>query len=1270
MDPCFGEVWLRAGTPSAPKGAIGFIGPSEIDTKTRWNNTNIAGIYQGILFENVQTLSAAMLRGKLELFREFPNNVDVMEPDGDRSVSFYFHCYNLLGDPGLTFFVNDVRDLSAAIPTGVALGTPTITLTVTEDSAPLAGAWGTVTRADTLISRAVSDEAGQITLALPGDQAGNVQVTLTKPRHATVQSVVALQTAASSVGARATVLCDDGRHGSSGNGDGQLNPGEITAVGVVLRNYGTAAYGGGSLGLEAEFPLAILTGQSVVPILAPQAQADTLWFLLQVAATAEDGAFGRFEWRIAPGDFAWTISAEIFAPRLTVAALYTDGAEGNPTPGTQAAAAIWLQNQGRATHPAFTATLRSRDARLIVFDSTASFGAIAPGATAMPNDEFGLAVGAFYPGDWATTEILTASPARSEPVSFALPIGNPAETDPTHPDGYGYRAFETADTGYTEAPPYAWVEIDPALGGAGTILSLPDRDNGQDTTITIPLPFGFRFYGNAYSQISVCSNGFLAFGQTTESFFRNYSLPAIASPDQMVCAFWDDLVVPTGSHICSYYDETGGRIIIEWSGLRNQYGLGQEETFQIVLFDTACWATRTGDGEILVQYKSIANVDSWDNNATIGIQDRDEGYALQISYAGSNEPGISALRSQQSILFTTGRPQSLAYLNYSGNVVDDDNEGASQGNGDGIAQNGETIELAFRIHNSGGTASPLIPAVVRSLDPSGVLPDSTTVIPPMAPGETVLSDPLALQIAGNTPNGRTLNFLVRLSGAATPCVLLPVISVSSPVLSVLPPLFDDDAIPPSIGNGNGELNSGETIELTAFAVNYGGNTAPEVTGTLQALDNRSTILQTATSFGDIAPDATENGQTPLVFRVNSGVGAGQSVSFRISIRDTNGFQASETQTFTVVRPVLTATGLRVDDAAPGGDGDGRLTLGETGTLFPRLHNEGGGSATGVVVRLVSQDPLVAVLDSVLPLGTIPPGATQEPAQGFRVAVSEEGAEPRGVGLNVAFTGDDGIAGSGEVFLILGDVQFFDDFETDMNYWSVFGSTHLWTRTSWEYHSPYHAFYCGGSGSHIYPPNADAYLRSPAFRFSGQGTLLFHTRFEIAAGDVAKVQFQTGISTYHLLTEFSGSSSGWEEQSCSLAGLPASEEAYVRFWFHSDWNDQAEGWHVDDVIVLEEDLPVDEPNLPGSLPTETGLEAAYPNPFNDRAMIRYRIAETGRVRLTLFDVQGRKVATLLDGDKTPGTYELSWRPLSIASGIYLIQLETDGRRWVGKIVHLK
>jgi hypothetical protein len=71
-NPCFGEAWLEAGSPSQPKGAVGFFGASFSGTSTRWNNCLDYGIYHGIFNEGITDFGPAMLRGKLEIFENFP----------------------------------------------------------------------------------------------------------------------------------------------------------------------------------------------------------------------------------------------------------------------------------------------------------------------------------------------------------------------------------------------------------------------------------------------------------------------------------------------------------------------------------------------------------------------------------------------------------------------------------------------------------------------------------------------------------------------------------------------------------------------------------------------------------------------------------------------------------------------------------------------------------------------------------------------------------------------------------------------------------------------------------------------------------------------------------------------------------------------------------------------------------------------------------------------------------------------------------------------
>ncbi|MFZ5432863.1 MAG: C25 family cysteine peptidase, partial [Calditrichota bacterium] len=469
VDPCFGELWLRAGTPLNPKGAIGFIGPSEIDTKTRWNNTNIAGIFQGILFENVQTQAAAMLRGKLELFHEFPNNVNITEADADRSVQFYFNCYNLMGDPGLAFFVGNARHLTATIPSTLPWGTPSVTISVTENGIPLPEVWGTVMRNQEVISRAAGDQQGIITLDLPQTAGGEVTITLTKPRHETLQSTVNLGTQANAVGASLTVMRDDESHGASGNGDGLVNPGERLALGVVLHNYGTNGFNGGILSVSAvNSDLTPISSQLSIPTLAVGANSDTLWFPVDVTHSSMDGAIGRLEWTVNPGSWTWQTTHEVYAPSLVVSNVMTNGGEGNPPPLSTSNIAFQLTNQGRATISPFTAQLHSEHQQLIVNDSLADYPAIAPGMSAYPSDDdFNITSGSYYPGDWAPISINIENLQVQSICSANLPVGNLTEDDPSHPDDYGYRVFQSNDTAYQESPAYAWMEIDPTQGGAG-----------------------------------------------------------------------------------------------------------------------------------------------------------------------------------------------------------------------------------------------------------------------------------------------------------------------------------------------------------------------------------------------------------------------------------------------------------------------------------------------------------------------------------------------------------------------------------------------------------------------------------------------------------------------------------------------------------------------------------------------------------------------------------------------------------------------------------
>lgn len=68
-----------------------------------------------------------------------------------------------------------------------------------------------------------------------------------------------------------------------------------------------------------------------------------------------------------------------------------------------------------------------------------------------------------------------------------------------------------------------------------------------------------------------------------------------------------------------------------------------------------------------------------------------------------------------------------------------------------------------------------------------------------------------------------------------------------------------------------------------------------------------------------------------------------------------------------------------------------------------------------------------------------------------------------------------------------------------------------------------------------------------------------------------------------------------------------------------------------------------------------LHPNYPNPFRDRTTIPFTVDETARVSVTIYDVIGRHVATLVDRDVAPGTWEVTWEAGDRPAGIYFARL---------------
>jgi photosystem II stability/assembly factor-like uncharacterized protein len=99
-------------------------------------------------------------------------------------------------------------------------------------------------------------------------------------------------------------------------------------------------------------------------------------------------------------------------------------------------------------------------------------------------------------------------------------------------------------------------------------------------------------------------------------------------------------------------------------------------------------------------------------------------------------------------------------------------------------------------------------------------------------------------------------------------------------------------------------------------------------------------------------------------------------------------------------------------------------------------------------------------------------------------------------------------------------------------------------------------------------------------------------------------------------------------------------------------------------------PPDAPLHDQPMPASFSLGQNFPNPFNPTTTITYQLPKQSQVKLTIFDVLGREIATLVDGEQTPGYKSVTWNAGNVPSGIYFYRLQTKEFTQTRKLLLLK
>ena len=115
-----------------------------------------------------------------------------------------------------------------------------------------------------------------------------------------------------------------------------------------------------------------------------------------------------------------------------------------------------------------------------------------------------------------------------------------------------------------------------------------------------------------------------------------------------------------------------------------------------------------------------------------------------------------------------------------------------------------------------------------------------------------------------------------------------------------------------------------------------------------------------------------------------------------------------------------------------------------------------------------------------------------------------------------------------------------------------------------------------------------------------------------------------------------------------------------------------GWTALDALGYLGDLatPTALEELDGEVPEEIALGQNYPNPFNPTTTIEFAVERAQDVRLAVYDLLGREVAVLVDGQQPAGTFRVTFDATELTSGLYLYRLDTESSSIARKMLLVK
>lgn len=554
-----------------------------------------------------------------------------------------YHLFHHHGDAFITMY-SDIPQTMAVSHAGALLGGAT-SFTVT---AP-AGTEIALTVNNTIIGTATGTGSPVALTIAPQVPGTNMLVTITGQNYYRYMQIVPIVPPSGPYVTFEALTLNDA---ATWMPNGQLDFGETAYINMSLKNIGVETANNVAGVISSTDPyLTIINGSANFGNIGAGAIVTVNnAYQIFVASNVPDDHDISFTMTATSGASVWTSNFVItaHAPDVDYTSIDIDdpapGGNNNGAldPGETVNFNITLHNSGSSAAQNATLTLSTTQTLITIPTPTVTIANVPAGQDAVFTFQnitasSTMGMGTNTPFNWN----LDASGSYSTNGNFSIVVGDIRYT-PCGPDAYGYYAYDMYDS---PAAGYSWVEIAPGAGGPGQTQTYSDDQTRQFT-----LPFTFRYYGNNFTQISVCSNGWVAMGSITSTDYSNSQIPNSDGPANMIAAVWDDMNPSTGGQIATYYDANAHRYIVEWYQVPHYGSGGGPETFQVILYDPAFTTTPTGDGNIQVNYHTIANFSS----STHGIENGTQTVGIQFAYNGVLDSHAMPFVNNYGILYTTG----------------------------------------------------------------------------------------------------------------------------------------------------------------------------------------------------------------------------------------------------------------------------------------------------------------------------------------------------------------------------------------------------------------------------------------------------------------------------------------------------------------------------------------------------------------------------------------------------------------------------------------